>query len=397
MIRNIATVTVITLALSQIAHADDVIPSARVTSSVIVRRQPDTSSDEVGRLRPGDRAALIQNIPRWREIRLSDNQTGFVSKSWTEVVGSSTTLAARTQNELRVHFLNTGSGTCVVVECPGADAVPMIIDCGSSKRTDTEMTAEQSRDYIAAIVGTNKPNLVLSHGDLDHYSLIPLVLANIDVDHVWQGGAPDSYSEAGFPDWLTAQTAGGATLHAGLDADWHNGGDAVADLRCGLASTYVLTVNAGSSKNANSLVLAIEYQEFTAIFTGDAEGTTETRARENFSNAVKATVLAGSHHGASTRSSNSARWAQATDPDIVVYTAGDQYGHPRCQAVERYTPNASTQYHDFRCGTSNTSYNDSPTTRAEYVTHSNGTIVITSDGSSIPTVHCTQSDTCGLR
>jgi hypothetical protein len=39
----------------------------------------------------------------------------------------------------------------------------------------------------------------------------------------------------------------------------------------GSASTFVLTANTGTSRNAQSLVLMIEYQDFTAVFTGDAD------------------------------------------------------------------------------------------------------------------------------
>jgi beta-lactamase superfamily II metal-dependent hydrolase len=71
-------------------------------------------------------------------------------------------------------------------------------------------------------------------------------------------------------------------LHRNFPAHLHNNRQPVTtDLSCGSASTFVLTANTGSSNNAQSLVLMIECEDFTAAFTGDAEGATEAQAINN--------------------------------------------------------------------------------------------------------------------
>jgi len=110
---------------------------------------------------------------------------------------------------------------------------------------------------------------------------------------------------------------------------FHNNTKPVSNqLSSGTASTFVLTANTGSSNNAKSLVLMIEHEDFTVVFTGDAEGPTEAQAITNFSNAVKATVLTTSHHGASTLGSNSAASAEATSPELLVSSAGNRFSTP---------------------------------------------------------------------
>jgi hypothetical protein len=178
---------------------------------------------------------------------------------------------------LRIHFLNIGAGSCAIVECPGANAAPMIVDCGSTGATPVDMTAQQTRAYIQNILalypGTS-PNVVLSHPDLDRYAHIPTALDNVTAASVWQGGDTDAYSSANFPTWLAKRQMGGAVLHRNFAAHFHNSRQPVsADLSCGAASTLVLTANTGSSNNAQSLLLMIEYEGYTAMFTGDAEGT----------------------------------------------------------------------------------------------------------------------------
>ena len=164
---------------------------------------------------------------------------------------------------------------------------------------------------------------------------------------------------------------------------------------CGDASTFILTVNTGSSRNAQSLVL-IEYQDFTAVFTGDAEGETEARAITNFADNVKATVMTSSHHGASTHASNSQEWATSASPDVLVSSAGNKFFHLRCDATNRFNTLATTREHSVRCGNSS-AYTSSRTTRAHYVTEVNGAVIVTSNGRSPLSVHCTRSSECGVK
>jgi competence protein ComEC len=140
----------------------------------------------------------------------------------------------------------------------------------------------------------------------------------------------------------------------------------------------------------------IEHEDFTVVFTGDAEGPTESQAITNYNNSVKATVLTTSHHGASTFSSNSQLWANAASPDVLISSAGNRFFHPRCASTERFTSLATTKTHDIRCGTTS-EYTTSRTNRAHYVTEVNGAVIITSNGKSPITVNCTRSVECGVK
>jgi len=302
--------------------------------------------------------------------------------------------------ELRLHFLNVGAGSCVLVECPGPDAPPMLVDCGSLTATEADMTEDDAKAYIRGVLSqhTVEPNVVLSHADTDHYGWIPHVLAGTAVGHIWMGGNGNAYAREDFPAWLTAAKSGGAEVHDALPADWHNAGEPlVDDLPCGDASTFVLTVNSGWDDNAGSLVLMIEYGGFTAILSGDAVGDTEAQAIENYDGDVRATVLSGSHHGASSHESNSDEWAKATAPKLTVFSAGNRFYHPRCEAVAVYREHlATTNGHSFRCGVSGAYRPEHQTRRAEYVTEINGTVMVTSDGGNGLDVHCSTTPGCAL-
>src|SRR3546814_4629623 len=69
--------------ISSPAAADDVVPSARVSSAVLVREGPSTETAILARLRPGDSATLVGEISGWYVVELADGTRGYVSKAWT--------------------------------------------------------------------------------------------------------------------------------------------------------------------------------------------------------------------------------------------------------------------------------------------------------------------------
>src|SRR5713226_2136008 len=79
------------VALAGLARAASVTPSERVKDSVTVRAAPSAASATVGTLRVGEAAELLDEVPRWLKVRLSNGTEGFVSKAWTTVVEAGST------------------------------------------------------------------------------------------------------------------------------------------------------------------------------------------------------------------------------------------------------------------------------------------------------------------
>jgi beta-lactamase superfamily II metal-dependent hydrolase len=211
---------------------DAVVPADRVTNHVNVRSAPSTDAMEVGRLNVGESARLIASVPRWYEIQLPDGTRGFVAKSWTTI---SQTLAPRQEGELRIHFLNIGTGSCAIVECPGDGAPTMVVDCGALSAGPNGMSGAEVRSYLQNILAddSTEPLVVLSHADVDHFSHIAEVVGGTPVAQVWQGGNATDYASDGFPAWLAAQRKAGANVRNGFPKNFHNDGKAVEELACG--------------------------------------------------------------------------------------------------------------------------------------------------------------------
>jgi beta-lactamase superfamily II metal-dependent hydrolase len=301
-------------------------------------------------------------------------------------------------NDIRVHSLNVGAGSCHIIECPGNTA-PILYDCGRTTRSDPDMTDAEVISYVRNVLEKYEapPIVIVSHGDADHYRYVPAIMNGRLASTVWYGGLLADYPNE-LQQWFATQEKGGVSVMGGLSdlpPGFSNNRKPVPALACGAASTFVLTVNEGTTKNSKSLVVRIEHADFSATFTGDATGATQNSATANFKN-LQTTLLTGSHHGAQTQDSNSSAWAKALQPSITLFSSGTAFGHPRCTASARYESFLMpSQAHDAQCGVSNSEFRSFETTRAQYVTRINGTVVVSSDGESPPAIECSLSDDCG--
>ena len=103
------------------AHAQDIVPSDRVSSSVVVRREPTgRPSPIVGALRPGERATLLESVPYFYKVRLANGTVGYVSKSWTRRVESGPAALTSGSGTLTFHFMDVGQGDSTLIICPMA-------------------------------------------------------------------------------------------------------------------------------------------------------------------------------------------------------------------------------------------------------------------------------------
>ena len=66
-----------------------VVTNSRVSQQINVRQGPSSTSDVITVLSKGEQAVLVDSSNgQWNKIALNNGQQGFVSKNWTQVVGS---------------------------------------------------------------------------------------------------------------------------------------------------------------------------------------------------------------------------------------------------------------------------------------------------------------------
>ena len=184
-IRAAGLLLLATLGATPVA-AEDVTPSARVSSAVLVRQGPSTDTAILARLRPGDSATIVGEVSGWYQVELADGARGYVSKAWTVVVGRDTPGEALVGGAYKVHVIDVGTGLAVFVE--GTDFA-LLYDAGSQ---DDLHDGDENR--VVAYIDAVRPGLaridhvILSHPHKDHLQLMPDIFRRFEVKHVWESG-----------------------------------------------------------------------------------------------------------------------------------------------------------------------------------------------------------------
>ena len=91
-----------------------------------------------------------------------------------------------------------------------------------------------------------------------------------------------------------------------------------------------------SKENLNSVVVRLDYGEFSMLFTGDAEESELDWLVDNYATLLDVDVLKASHHGSDNGLTD--EFIDAVTPNKVVISAGvnARYGHPMAGAVDAY-------------------------------------------------------------
>lgn len=112
--------------------------------------------------------------------------------------------------------------------------------------------------------------------------------------------------------------------------------------------------------NNTSIILKISYKMFSALITGDAEEDEERQQILTAREKLPATILKAGHHGSKT--SSILEYLKAVSPQLVVISAGagNQYGHPHQEVLDRFAGLGINTL----------------------ITRDRGTIMVTSDGES---------------
>jgi competence protein ComEC len=90
----------------------------------------------------------------------------------------------------------------------------------------------------------------------------------------------------------------------------------------------------GNEPNANSIVVRLDYGEFSMLLTGDAEDQTEHRMLTKDLN-LKAKILKVAHHGSKYATSDD--FLKRVQPEVAIISCGgwNRYGHPAQAVMDR--------------------------------------------------------------
>ena len=268
---------------------------------------------------------------------LSENGRTFPEKFWKYrlgiLLGVILLLAGYPAHNLQITFLDVGQGDGICMELP--DGRVYLMDGGSS---DVSKVGNYRLVPFLKAKGIRKIDAVfLSHGDADHINGIAELLEekqmSIDCICLPAGAEQEEFVE--IRDLARARNISVRTIQAG--DFWEN--------NC--AKFWCLNpADVTASGNAASMVLYMEYQDFSMLLTGDLEGEGEKSVAALLrSNAITGiSVLKVAHHGS--KNSTKEEFLRQCSPAVAVISCGEHntYGHPHKETLERLNDMGTVVY-----------------------------------------------------
>ncbi len=230
-------------------------------------------------------------------------------------------------NNFRVTFFDAGQGETSLVELP--DNKIMLID-GSTGSPDIGRMIIAPHLWSKGI--RHIDYLVLSHAHPDHFGGLVYIMDNFRIGEIWSSGrylpeADDFFhriEQYNIPHRILKRGDVLETTDYNILA-FHPYDEFFAGSTRG---DY-------SNQNSDSLVLKIESDGMSLLFTGDIEEEAEDNL-VHLGKWLKSDIIKVPHHGS--RTSSSAEFLAAVSPRTAVVSVGknNSFNHPHEETVERY-------------------------------------------------------------
>ena len=231
---------------------------------------------------------------------------------------------------LAVHFIDVGQGDAILIDSGDTD---ILVDGG---RTSANVLAYLQGQGIADI-----DLLVATHPDADHIGGLADVLAQYQVNEIWVNG--DTATSQTYQDFAAAVTVEGATVREPTRGyTTQMDGLSVAVLNP--------TPQRTGDSNEDSVVFRLTCGEVSVLLTGDATSDSEASMLAA-GLTLDSNVLKVAHHGS--RYSTSVAFLAAVTPEDAVISvgAGNTYGHPAQETLDRLAAAGTTVYRIDQDGT----------------------------------------------
>jgi beta-lactamase superfamily II metal-dependent hydrolase len=276
----------------------------------------------------------------------------FIIRPWME----KRKLPPPSGKELQVHMLDVGQGDSILIISPEGKSV--LIDAGDTGRGKIVLDALKrynvsQLDYFIAthahadhiggadeVINATKVLNVIDSG------IVPPSRASDDNGNKSAKAKPGGKSSGkstelpttkSYVDFLEAVKQNGSNYaHAEPGTKYDLGGGAIITVLAPIQPFFTKDQlrSGGNEPNANSVVVRLDYGEFSMVFTGDAEAQTEERMMSK-GETLSAKVLKVGHHGSKYASSEN--FLKAVKPEVALISDGDanRYGHPSQAALDR--------------------------------------------------------------
>lgn len=268
---------------------------------------------------------------------LKDNQTAEEPQQVSQQIGETDLVETQAQAEgtesnqgngvadygpvadenLTVHFIDVGQGDSILLEYNGKT---MLVDAG--ERDQGSVVSEYLQDQDISSIDY----IVATHPHSDHIGGMEKVLNSFLVGHFIDSGFP--HTSKTYENMLTAIDEKNIPFEVAQEGKKIEFDPAV--------DIEVLNPESKYSKelNENSVVLRVNCGEVSFLLMGDAGLETEEKLMSTDAD-IDSDILKVGHHAS--RSGSGEAFVSAVSPDVSIIEvgAGNDYGHPHAEILER--------------------------------------------------------------
>lgn len=230
------------------------------------------------------------------------------------------------EDVLRVYYFDVGQADSILIVNNGES---MLIDGGNNDDGDLVVSNLEK-------IGIKKLNYIVgTHPHEDHIGGLDTVINNIDIDKIYMPKTITTTKT--YEDVIEAISSKNKKITVPKIGDIFNVGNA----KCEIMSIE----NNPNNMNECSIVIRMEYDGISYLFTGDAE-----KENEKTRNWPKTNILKAGHHGSSTSSSQ--EFLEQIKPSLIIISCGkdNSYGHPHKEVLERFNKTGATIYRTDESG-----------------------------------------------
>jgi len=246
------------------------------------------------------------------------------------IAGSAIILANAPDHSLRIYFADVGQGDCVLIRTPEGRNI-MIDGGGSINDGESSYTGEKIVIPLIYDLKINQIDLMIAtHGDADHINGLKSVLEKVPVKKLVVADAPDS----GLHEVKELARNNGVLVSKAKEGDMiFNEGNLSITVVYPLEESSIMAGAVSAGSNEMSLVTRLDFDEFSALFTGDISIDTENLII-NDGAFLECDLLKVAHHGS--RYSTGEIFLNHASPDVAVISSGqNRYGHPHPETLKR--------------------------------------------------------------